>query len=188
MGCPEPQSNLGGAVRTPPFVTGKPRHRAVARPAPAQEQMSWEGFWASAVPPSHPLPDQVGWGRWSCLFRRSGVTFRPWGFAGLCPISSCPTLAASLPSCRGNSGPLFSPNPECCAGQHPALASQDGVTWKRGAHRPSPATAGSPFAETPCDRPRGTNQALCAEENRSLGRFPFLGAERSQENEMTPLE
>lgn len=88
-----------------------------------------------------------------CLLRESEVTFRPLGFAGLCPnCSRCPLppISSQPPAfvAEGNSGSLFHPNPELCAEQRPALASQDGVTWKHGTHRPPLATAGSPFIET----------------------------------------
>jgi hypothetical protein len=39
-------------------------------------------------------------------------------------------------------------NLECCTKQDPAFVSQDGVTWKRSAHRPPLASVESPFIET----------------------------------------
>ena len=85
---------------------------------------------------------------------------------GVCrPLSqllpALPPPPVSLLS-EGTVGPcsLRSLSSELCAEQRPALASQGGVTWKHGTHRPPLATVGSPFTETSLLLAEGQIRAL----------------------------
>lgn len=117
--CPVPQPGpespkrcdevWGKPHRTLILGMGKPRHRALKRPAPAQEQL---GCRASAVPTgTQNLPRLCRRARhgWVALSKLE-VTLGPLGFAGLCDVSpqALPLLPSARLLCRReNSGPLF---------------------------------------------------------------------------------
>lgn len=105
--CPVPQPGpespkrcdevWGKPHRTLILGMGKPRHRALKRPAPAQEQL---GCQASAVPTgTQNLPRLCRRARhgWVALSKLE-VTLGPLGFAGLCDVS--PPALPLLPSAR----------------------------------------------------------------------------------------
>lgn len=79
---------------------------------------------------------------------------------------------------------LRSLSSELCAEQRSALASQGGVTWKHGTHRPPLATVGGPFVETSLLLAEGQIRPLPQTATSPWESSLFLGAECGQKSKM----